>query len=102
MSLYLNTRGLASAAVAICDRCKFKRPLVSLVSDPNFPGLRVCEDGCVDVFDPWRLPARRTENITLKFPRPEVGLTVPYIIQAENGEAIETEEGDPLETEQEN
>ena len=57
-------------AVEICDRCHFKRFLSSLIGDPNAPGLRVCPD-CADVFDPWRLPARRPENITLRFPRPD-------------------------------
>ena len=41
--------------------------------DPNFPGMRVCKDD-VDNFDPWRLPARQTENITLRFPRPDVSV----------------------------
>ena len=75
--LYLDTRGLAVSSVAICDRCRLKKPYVNLVSDPNAPGLRVCKEGCVDIFDPYRLPARATENITLQYPRPEVPLTVP-------------------------
>lgn len=41
--------------------------------DPNFPGMRVCKDD-LDNFDPWRLPARQTENITLRFPRPDVSI----------------------------
>jgi hypothetical protein len=83
MSLYLDTRGNTSVAIGICSRCKLKRPIVALVSDPNAPGLRVCGDkgerGCVDKFDPWRLPARRPENITVQYPRPDdplvIGLT---------------------------
>jgi hypothetical protein len=43
------------------------------MSDPNFPGMRVCKDD-VDNFDPWRLPARQTENISLRFPRPDVSI----------------------------
>jgi hypothetical protein len=39
--------------------------------DPNFPGMRVCKDD-LDQFDPWRLPAIQTENIALRFPRPDV------------------------------
>jgi hypothetical protein len=38
--------------------------------DPNFPGMRVCKDD-LDNFDPWRLPAIQTENIALRFPRPD-------------------------------
>ena len=38
--------------------------------DPNFPGMRVCAED-KDNYDPWRLPARQTENIALRFPRPQ-------------------------------
>ena len=41
--------------------------------DPNFPGMRVCKDD-LDQFDPWRLPALQTENIALRFPRPDVSV----------------------------
>jgi hypothetical protein len=41
--------------------------------DPNFPGMRVCKED-LDNFDPWRLPAIQTENITLRFPRPDVSV----------------------------
>lgn len=71
MPLYLDTRSETNAAVAICDRCKTKRPISRFVNDPNSPGLRVCEDTCVDQFDPYRLPARQTENIALRYPRPD-------------------------------
>lgn len=103
MSLYLNTEGNSQIAVAICDRCKFKKPITSLVADPNYPGLRVCEgvdNGCMDLFDPYRLPARQTENISLRYPRPDLPLTnVLAYLQAENGSYILTEEGDELEVE---
>jgi len=74
MPLFLDTRGLASVAIAVCDRCKMKRTFVSLGPDPNFPGLRVCDQGCRDQFDPYRLPARKTERINLRFPRPDVSV----------------------------
>ena len=41
--------------------------------DPNFPGMRVCAAD-KDNFDPWRLPAIQTENIALRFPRPDVSI----------------------------
>jgi len=75
MPRYLNTRGLTSLAIAVCDRCKMKRALVALGPDPNFPGLRVCDQGCRDKFDPYRLPARKTERINLRFPRPDVSVS---------------------------
>ena len=46
---------------------------VDLFPDPNFPGMRVCKED-LDQFDPWRLPALQTENIALRFPRPDVSI----------------------------
>ena len=77
MPVFLDTRGLTSVAIAVCDRCKMKVPFVTLVADTNFPGLRVCaERGCRDELDPYRLPARKTERINLRFPRPDVSVAV--------------------------
>lgn len=70
MSHYVSTRGLSSLAVGICGRCSLKFPLVDLMPDPNTPGLMVCRQD-VDDFDPYRLPPRETEDITLQFPRPD-------------------------------
>lgn len=76
MPRFLDTSGYSSLAIAVCDRCKMKRPYSSLGSDPNFPGLRVCDQGCRDEFDPYRLPARKTERINLRFPRPDESVAV--------------------------
>jgi len=76
MPVFLDTIGQASLAIAICDRCRMKRMLVQLAPDPNFPGLRVCDEGCRDNFDPYRLPARKTERINLRFPRPDESVAV--------------------------
>lgn len=75
MSLYLGTRGLSTVAIGVCDRCKMKRPLASLSADGNSPGLRVCDRGCNDTMDPWRLPARKVEDISVRYPRPDEALT---------------------------
>lgn len=49
--------------------------LEELYSDPNSPGLRVClEDR--DEYDPYRLPARQPEKITLPFIRPDADIAV--------------------------
>ena len=74
MSLYLNTRGKATVAVGICDRCRFKAPLSDLVADGNSPALRV-HPRCSDAKDPYKLPPRKSEIITLQHPRPEEPLT---------------------------
>lgn len=73
MPTFLNTRGRATLAIAICGRCSRKFPYDELMPDPNYPGLRVCRDD-LDQFDPYRLPARQTENIALRFPRPDTPL----------------------------
>lgn len=76
MSKWLDTRGNTTLSIAICDRSKMKRAYDFLVADINFPGLRVCQDTCADQKDPYRLPARQTEKISLRFPRPDVDIGV--------------------------
>lgn len=75
MPVYLDTTGNSVLSVAICDRCNRRFAYVDLMPDPNFPGMRVCKDD-LDNFDPWRLPARQTENISLRFPRPDVSVAI--------------------------
>jgi hypothetical protein len=74
MPIFLDTIGLTSLAIAVCDRCKMKKPYVNLRPDGNSPGLRVCGDGCWDTLDPYRLAARKTERINLRFARPDVSV----------------------------
>ena len=76
MPKWLDTRGLTSLAIGVCDRCKMKRAYIDLQPDPNFPGLRVCNEGCRDQYDPYRLPARQTERINLRFARPDESVAV--------------------------
>ena len=73
MPVYLDTRGNSVLSVAICDRCSRKFAYTDLMPDPNFPAMRVCKED-MDEFDPWRLPAIQTENIALRFPRPDVSI----------------------------
>ena len=74
MPRFLDTTGMSDIAIFVCDRCKMKRPHAESRNDPNFPGLLVCGQGCADDFDPYRLPARKTEKITIRFPRPDLAL----------------------------
>ena len=74
MPIFLDTTGLTSLAIAVCDRCKMKKPYVNLRPDGNSHGLRVCGDGCWDTLDPYRLAARKTERINLRFARPDVSV----------------------------
>lgn len=88
MPIFLDTRGYSDIAIAVCDRCKMKYPHAVLRPDPNFPGLQVCDTGCADQFDPYRLPARKTERITIRFPRPDVNLdgTGDYMVTTGNNQ----------------
>ena len=88
MPVYIDTSGNSVLSVAVCDRCNRKFAYVDLMPDPNFPGMRVCRDD-LDNFDPWRLPARQTENIALRFPRPDVSVATAPI----GGNQILTENG---------
>ena len=54
--------------------------------DGNIPAIKVCSDSCSDEFDPYRLPARQPEKISLRFPRPDTDV-------AENHDNIITDPG---------
>jgi hypothetical protein len=94
MSIFLDTRGNSSLGVGICDRCRRKLPINNLQPDRNTPGLMVCDDGCNDDFDPWRLPARQSESLTLPHYRPDVPIGVQPTLEGYDGEFRITEEDD--------
>lgn len=74
MPKFLDTRGNTLISIGICARCSEKFPIGELFSDPNSPGLYVCRDD-LDEFDPYRLAARATEDITFPNPRPDVPIS---------------------------
>ena len=76
MPRFLDTRGNSTLSIFICGRCKMKRPEDEAHPDANFPGVIVCERGCGDEKDPYRLPARKTEKITIRYPRPDLSVAV--------------------------
>jgi len=90
MPRFLPVRTQGNCAIAICDRCRMKHYYSDLKPDPNSPGLRVCEK-CRDVKDPYRFPARKTENISLKYPRPDSPATDSdaEVLSTESGLAID-------------
>lgn len=80
MPIFLDTRGHTTLGVGLCGRCSRKRSLDHLSPDVNIPGLLCCNDAtgnesCLDLYDPWRLPARAPDQIALRFVRPDVTLT---------------------------
>ncbi len=94
MPLFLDTRGNPTLGIGICSRCSRKMPLHELRSDPNFPGLRVCEADA-DHFDPYRLPPRQTENITLPFMRTDTPIpTNPSGVISQDGDVFLITEDD--------
>lgn len=74
MPIFLDTRGRTSLGIAVCARCGIKMPRDELRRDPNYPGLMVCADDCDDL-DPYRLPARETDDITMEWTRPDFSLS---------------------------
>jgi hypothetical protein len=63
-----------------------KRPYSDMRPDGNIPAIKVCSESCSDEFDPYRLPARQPEKITIRFPRPDTDV-------AENHDNIITDPG---------
>lgn len=78
MPIFLDTTGQPTLGIGLCARCSRKFPLAELHPDPNSPGLMVCDED-TDQFDPYRLPARQSEQITLMFTRPDVPLTFNHL-----------------------
>jgi len=60
-------------SIAICDRCRTKLPYQMLRPDGNSPGLKVCGE-CWDTIDPYRLPPRQPDPLTLQHPRPDTSI----------------------------
>ena len=74
MSKWLDPTGKSTYGLGVCARCWRKFSIDDLYSDPNSPGLKVCLND-IDDYDPYRLPARQTENIALRFNRPDEPVT---------------------------
>lgn len=98
MPIYLDTRGKSTLGIAVCARCGIKMSRDDLRPDPNYPGLYVCDDDR-DQLDPYRLPPRETENITMEWCRPDFSLApgpqlVPthqmQVVLTDNGMAVST------------
>ena len=102
MPLWLDPTGLTSYGVGICDRCKEKMSILSLRPDRDNPGLRVCDE-CNDQLDPYKLPARITEDIALPFTRPDSPLTgfeepetVNFLLGTEDEDILGTQDSEAI------
>lgn len=69
-------RSTNGKGLGVCARCARVMSLDRLRSDPNIPGLLVCERDRDDL-DPYRLPPRQTESYFLPMSRPDVVFTAP-------------------------
>ena len=107
MPIFIDTRGHSTLAVAICARCKVKYPRDELTPDPNSPGLLCCPDGCLDQLDPWRLPPKGQDRLTVDQPRPDTPLyplnpisvyvtPLEVVVGANNGDVLATNAGDVI------
>jgi hypothetical protein len=74
MAIFLDPTGRSTYGIGLCARCQRKFSLDDLYSDPNSPGLKVCRDD-MDQYDPYRLPPRAPDRITLPFYRPDESLS---------------------------
>lgn len=92
MPIFLNPKGRSTYGIVICARCSRKMFLDELFPDPNSPGLMVCKED-LDVLDPYRLPARQTENINLPFVRPDLPLNVTLAQAEQDNNLIADQEG---------
>lgn len=73
MPVFLDTSGNAELGVALCARCSCKFPIGVLQPDPNSRGLLCCPRD-IDLFDPWRLPARPPDKYAMRNVRPDTPL----------------------------
>jgi hypothetical protein len=92
---FLDPTGQSTFGIGICGRCSRKMFLSELSSDPNFPGLMVCETDR-DEYDPYRLAPRAPDKIILPFNRPDTSInTHPAgVIQEQGDEFFITEDGE--------
>lgn len=87
MSLWHPLNTGSNVAIALCPRCHFKYQYTELVQDPNNDNW-YCKK-CADLIDAWRLPPRRTEDISLQHARPDpnnLSTMVPPTLQIALGD----------------
>lgn len=95
MATYLDTSGKWTLGIGLCARCSRKMSLTELYSDPNAPGLMVCIED-LDQLDPYRLPARQPDMLTLPFYRPDISIALdPH---PEDETAVRVTEDDEIRT----
>lgn len=85
MGKFLNTRGQPVLSPYICARCSIRGAFNEMVEDGDKPGLWVHRD-CSDQLDPWKLPPRQSEDVTVPHPRRDsfVGSATPPLVPSDD------------------
>lgn len=84
-------------AIAICARCGMTFPYTRLQEDGNIKGLYVCDEGCYDNIDPYKLPPAPPDAFVLHHPRPDLPLNdVPSYVLDDDGQLTYGDDGFPL------
>lgn len=92
MSRFLDTRGERYLSPYICDRCSLRGKFSEMVNDPD-TNLWVHRD-CADESDPWRLPPRVSDNVTVPNPRRDVNIADPQVVLSDElGNILVSPEG---------
>jgi hypothetical protein len=74
MSRFIDPAGQPTYGLGICARCSRKFRLAELNPDANYPNLMVCREDSDD-YDPYRLAAKREDQVVLPFVRPDTPVT---------------------------
>lgn len=84
-------------AIGICGRCGLTFEYFRLREDGNIKGLYVCDEGCYDHIDPYKLAPRPPEAFVLHHPRPDAFLTdLPDYIENTDDTLLYDDTGEPV------
>lgn len=85
MSIFGVNRGKTNIANGICDRCRLRMANADMVEDKDKPGIWGHPE-CMDGIDPWKLPPRQPEDVTVQHPRRDtfVGSPTPPLIPSDD------------------
>lgn len=85
-------------ALSICARCGLTYKYTEMREDGNIKGLYVCNTGCYDEIDPYKLAPRPPEAFVLHHPRPDASLAdLPNYMENTSDDALLYDDnGQPL------
>lgn len=98
MGKFLDTRGESVLSPYICDRCHLRGKFSEMRSDDDNPALWVHRE-CSDQLDPWKLPPRQSEDVSIPHPRPDAKPSDTDVFLSTNdydNEQLTDNQGNPL------